>query len=1352
MVVILLAGLFASSAAAHPGHPHLGQRADGRQPGVPDLQQIGDTTYRYRPGIGQYEIKKKGRPPSFAHYDDIAASEAAEGGPNTPLQKDEYPPHCRTSGHRVVVVHTHRSSEPAADSTMKATLRSIVRRMTSKIYYQSITAGSGKRTVELAVDCNAEGQINVYDVVVSGWDYATVSSTVMKELGEPEGTEAVKYLTFDHKDQGGGIGGHGDDADKNQGNLHATATMVAIAYRQIWETHVPMHELFHNFGASQGDVEPPPPYSTLGDAHCVDGLDILCYEEAPWYWEENEEIIFYSETRCPASEGYDEPWKVPIDCKYDTYFDTVPEEGTWLAEYWNTGGAENPFLVAPPEATTEATTDIIKYKATMHGTVNPEGTDTDYYFEYGTDQNYGSKAPVSGDTASAYSAEPVPVSTTIEGLEHGTTYHYRLVATNDVGTAYGEDETFVANYAPTVTIEDVEFFAEEDTGKAILKGTINPNGFATGYHFVWGEEWEHKVPLEDVEIGFGETPVPVEQEIEGLAGGTLYGFALVAENTNGEENDVTILNSPYWRPETSLTVLDLGIHQATLGATIDPEGFETTYRFEWGEDEEYGNSIPIPDGNVGSGQKEVEVSQTIKGLKSATTYYYRLIAENANGQSFFTHPGSFRTLGGAGFVAEYYPVPIQSTTQPLHIESPTFYLELECEAPVFGGEIDGPSSSVSAHGLEEQSCDEGTREFDMNGCELVFYPSELSEEGESEGQVGIEPPGCGPITIENKFVGIGSCPIEISSQQVFPVNFKNEGEGEEATVAIELNEDAAPKYSFGGSCWPFYSELEDLTWEGSWEVSATDPETEYQFGLQVTQIFPTATTEPATDIVGGESASAKLNGAVLPTVSGDLEYYFEYGTSGAYGSTTEPGPVEGEEELSVSETVEGLSPDTVYHYRLVVSDEEEEIVSYGQDRTFLAATPELEPPGEEFPASFSLAGEEEVVLRGGESLVECITVGEEAAVGGEGQFEDETSGTATLTLHNCKSSGTNCTTPGEEVGTIKTDELPFDLLYLSDGKPGVLFLPNAESERLAMVKCAFGLVEVEIAGSGVLAQITDPLLGQSSSTMSIDLDATEVGEGEYAQEYTETHSGAEYGLQVTINEGKPGAASLEAGAVATFGGDVVLALVGSFGPALEPSGEEFPAAFSLVGEDEVVLRSGESSVECKTGGEAQALGGEGEFEDAASGTATLTLHNCKSSGTSCTTSGEQLGTIKAEGLRFHLIYLSDGEPGVVLLPNAESGQLATAKCAFGLVKVEVAGNGVLAQITDPALNEVSQALTLDLDANEVGEGEYAQEYTEIEAGTEYGLQVTINEGNPGAASLEAEATASFEGGEGELVE
>jgi len=95
-----------------------------------------------------------------------------------------------------------------------------------------------------------------------------------------------------------------------------------------------------------------------------------------------------------------------------------------------------------PSVTTGAATDVAQTSATLNGTINPNGTSTNYYFEYGKDTSYGSTT----ETANAGSGTTdVSVSVELTGLTSGTTYHFRLVATNNSGTTYGLDVTFVTS-------------------------------------------------------------------------------------------------------------------------------------------------------------------------------------------------------------------------------------------------------------------------------------------------------------------------------------------------------------------------------------------------------------------------------------------------------------------------------------------------------------------------------------------------------------------------------------------------------------------------------------------------------------------------------------------------------------------------------------------------------------------------------------------------------------------------------------------------------------------------------------------------------------------------------------------
>jgi hypothetical protein len=79
--------------------------------------------------------------------------------------------------------------------------------------------------------------------------------------------------------------------------------------------------------------------------------------------------------------------------------------------------------------------------ASVGGVVVPGGLPTTYSVEYGPTPAYGETAPA----ASAGAGEaPVVVAAQISGLAPGTIYHYRLVATNALGTVVGADAEVAA--------------------------------------------------------------------------------------------------------------------------------------------------------------------------------------------------------------------------------------------------------------------------------------------------------------------------------------------------------------------------------------------------------------------------------------------------------------------------------------------------------------------------------------------------------------------------------------------------------------------------------------------------------------------------------------------------------------------------------------------------------------------------------------------------------------------------------------------------------------------------------------------------------------------------------------------
>lgn len=101
-----------------------------------------------------------------------------------------------------------------------------------------------------------------------------------------------------------------------------------------------------------------------------------------------------------------------------------------------------------PNANTGVAKTVTPVSAVVTGTVNPHGSDTNYYFQYGPTTAYGSRTAT---RSAGNGTGGVAVDAALVGLKPNTRYHYRLVAVSTGGTTRGADRTFLT--APPVVPE-----------------------------------------------------------------------------------------------------------------------------------------------------------------------------------------------------------------------------------------------------------------------------------------------------------------------------------------------------------------------------------------------------------------------------------------------------------------------------------------------------------------------------------------------------------------------------------------------------------------------------------------------------------------------------------------------------------------------------------------------------------------------------------------------------------------------------------------------------------------------------------------------------------------------------------
>ena len=184
---------------------------------------------------------------------------------------------------------------------------------------------------------------------------------------------------------------------------------------------------------------------------------------------------------------------------------------------------------APPTATTGAVSSVTPASAVVTGFVNPNGSATTWYFEYGAtaSNTYGSKTAVSN--VGSGSAD-LTVSTSLTGLKPATTYNYRIVASSSGGTTRGGNGIFNTSAAPVVVTGAASSLTATS---ATLNGIVNPEGLPTSWYFEYGTSTSYgsKTPARPVAVGPND--VKVSAAVSLLLPRTTYHFRLVATSSAG---------------------------------------------------------------------------------------------------------------------------------------------------------------------------------------------------------------------------------------------------------------------------------------------------------------------------------------------------------------------------------------------------------------------------------------------------------------------------------------------------------------------------------------------------------------------------------------------------------------------------------------------------------------------------------------------------------------------------------------------------------------------------------------------------------------------------------------------------
>jgi phosphodiesterase/alkaline phosphatase D-like protein len=340
------------------------------------------------------------------------------------------------------------------------------------------------------------------------------------------------------------------------------------------------------------------------------------------------------------------------------------------------------LAAAPPTATTGTAQQVDYASATVTGTVNPSGSATNYYFEYGTTSAYGMQTSA---TSAGAGTAGVAVQQPLSGLAASTTYDYRLVAVSAGGTVDGNNATFTTPKTPAPLATTTTATAVSSSA-ASLNGSLNPEGVPTTYYFQYGTTAAYGSKTATQSGGSATAAQAVVVNVTGLEASQTYHYRLVAASAGGTVvgADLTFTTSKLPVPAvatggaTSVTTA-----AAVLTGTVNPAGLATTYYFQFGTTSGYGHNTTAH--SAGSGTAAAAVSQALSGLAARTTYHYRIVAVSAGGtvagkDATFATTGAPTVTTGAASAVTTTTATLTGSIDP-HGVATTYYFEYGTKSP-----------------------------------------------------------------------------------------------------------------------------------------------------------------------------------------------------------------------------------------------------------------------------------------------------------------------------------------------------------------------------------------------------------------------------------------------------------------------------------------------------------------------------------------------------------------------------------------------------------------------------------------------------------------------------------------------
>lgn len=294
--------------------------------------------------------------------------------------------------------------------------------------------------------------------------------------------------------------------------------------------------------------------------------------------------------------------------------------------------------LSPPTVHTQAASFITANTAQLNGTYDSHGLVGTIGFQYGTTIAYGSTTPL-GDMGPPAST----VSFNLTGLNPGTTYHYRVAASDAGGVVSGEDFSFTTTALALPTVQTLTA-SSVTSSSAQLNASYDSHGLVGTIYFQYGTStaYEKTTAAGDLGPPAGTAQYPLAS----LTPGTTYHYRVVATDAAGTSFglDQTFSTSANGPPQIqTLSASDLTSTSAILNGAITPHGQPSAIYFQYGLTSSYSSVTPV---GIAPTTPQ-NIGYAISGLAPNTTYHYRFAAISAGtvisgiDQTFITPTASY---------------------------------------------------------------------------------------------------------------------------------------------------------------------------------------------------------------------------------------------------------------------------------------------------------------------------------------------------------------------------------------------------------------------------------------------------------------------------------------------------------------------------------------------------------------------------------------------------------------------------------------------------------------------------------------------------------------------------------------